>query len=257
MALEVLFWSLGNDQLRPSLSFYKVTAKAERVSVICLRLWKLVTQPATGPRLLFPRLALLPLRITYLVTNHSGWLGMTRDDSGWLGMIRDDSGWLGMTRVSVWHRCVTSSTPAAKKHRRLLSCNGDKDQRPSSLVECLTFKETPIAFDALATCADWLQTTFSLLSVWPVYNVSHHLGDAVVESSILLVSNQSQPMITSWKHWAGKFWLIISHPYMWLYYDPPIFKNTLPTPTITLTLLTWQQVFYLMFLSNQLKLATV
>ena len=25
---------------------------------------------------------------------------------------------------------------------------------------------------------------------------------------------------------------------MWLYYDPPIFKNTLPTPTITLTLLT-------------------
>jgi len=44
---------------------------------------------------------------------------------------------------------------------------------------------------------------------------------------------------------------------MWLYYDPHILKNTLPTPTITLTLLTWQQVFYLMFLSNQLKLATV
>lgn len=135
---------------------------------------------------------------------------------------------------------------------------GDKDRRPGSLVECLTCIETPVAFDAvLVTCADWLEAAFSLLTMWPVYSVSHHLGDGAVESYILLVSSQSQPMIASSKQWAGKFWLIISCPYMWLYYDPHIFKNTLPTPTITLTLLTWHQVFYLMFLSNQLKLATV
>ena len=83
---------------------------------------------------------------------------------------------------------------------------------------------------ALVTCADWLEATFSLLTMWPVYNAGHHLGDGVVESYILLVSNQSQPMIASWKQWAGQFWLLISHPYMWLCYDTHIFKKYTTNP---------------------------
>jgi len=51
-------------------------------------------------------------------------------------------------------------SPAANQQQKKASSftflqQGDKDQRPSSLVECLTFIETPIAFDAaLGTCAD-------------------------------------------------------------------------------------------------------
>lgn len=43
--------------------------------------------------------------------------------------------------------------------------------------------------------------------------------------------------LASWEQWAGKIWLIISHPYVLLYYDLHIFENILPTPTITLFLL--------------------
>lgn len=71
------------------------------------------------------------------------------------------------------------------------------------------------------------------------------------ESYVLLVCNTSQPMKTvSWQNLTDNL-----APLYIVYYNCTFF-NILPAPTIAL-FLQWLQVFHLMFLSNQLKLATI